>query len=749
MSKIKFKAKLNRCVWTNGEYYIYAMDIDRNKYPDVKVNKYGNVSICGNLFELLYDTEYEITAEETNWKYGISYNVLNIYSDLPNTKDDILTFLSQILTENQAKTIISEYPNIIDIINEDRTSEIDCDKLYGIGEYTLKIIINKIKNSVHLLNLVAEFKGAISMAVIKKLYDKYSSVEAVRDKLQKEPYKALCGISGIGFKKADSILLSIEESGIVKFNDDLRTSADRCLASLQFLLEENENSGSTKANLANIRKQCIDLTKECSHHFVDIIKDESIYYDKNKMEIALKRTFDTEKYISKFIREALDYEGNKWDFDVSKYYSVNGIQLSSDQTKTLSHICNNNICIISGYAGSGKSFSTQAVISMLKDNNKSYALIAPTGKAAKVLTDYTGIKAGTIHRFLGYKPGVGFALNEYNKTILNALIIDEFSMVDSKLFYCLLKAVDYKKTKILLIGDNAQLTSVGMGNLLHDFINSDIIPTAVLTKIFRYNDGGLMKVATDTRSGRKFLNKTESVIAYNSDDYTFIKSDEENTLNTIVSVYKKMIDNGYNIDDIQVLSAKNVGECGSIQLNNVLQRVANKNNINSSKFIEVNSGGNTVKFYRNDIVIQKQNNYKALLYSEDFGVEEDCFVANGETGIIKDIVNGNTKVIIDFDGIEVIYDKADLNNVGLGYSISIHKSQGSASKVIILVTPRSHSFMLNNNLLYVGMTRAREKCIHIGNYNIVNLAIKKRENLLRNTFIRDFLAMSDDDIKNL
>ena len=393
---------------------------------------------------------------------------------------------------------------------------------------------------------------------------------------------------------------------------------------------------------------------------------------------------------------------------------------------------------------------------MLKEHHKSFVLFAPTGKAAKVLSAYTNQTATTIHRGLGYNPSCTppWTINKDHTLKCDVVIIDEFSMVDIQLFDKVIDAIDFKTTKLLMIGDNAQLCSVGCGNLLHDFMETNLIPTTTLTKVFRYDEGGLMKCATDTRFCKTYLSssmKSKMTTFGDNKDYTFVDLASEIIPQNVVALYKKLLDTGCNIENIQVLTAKNIGDCGTTALNNAIQKVANPN-YGSEVYMKV---GDTI-YYEGDLVIQKVNNYKAELDTRYLSDEEKehydntdelptAFVANGESGIIKEIYN--SYVIIDFDNICVKYYRTDMNMVGLGYSITIHKSQGSGIDNVILCTPQSHIFMLNSNLIYVGLTRMRKRCFHLGTLSSVNQAIGKKANLTRHTFMQQLLlGIAKDDV---
>lgn len=747
----KFKGVIIKCTYNTPDYKIYAMDVSKIDYPEIKQNKYNNVSILGELSDLTLGVEYEVTAEEKTNKYGTSYKVINIMRDMPTTAEGTYLFLSEILTENQARVLVEYYPDIIQKVKNNDLADVDLSKLKGIGEKTFEKIKDKIITNYCLMELVIEFKNVLSMSIIKKIYDEYSSIDRLREKLKTNPYTTLTRISRIGFKTADSIVLQLQKEDIIDFGYDVKTSPDRCLSCMLYLLEENENEGHTKMNLADLRQQCLKLVPACAEHFVDVIKDDNIYYNKDNMEVSLRATYETEKYIADTILNNLKTNKNVWDYDINLCKNVGDFELSDEQIQILDVVCKNNISILNGFAGSGKTASTQGLIKMLKSNNKTFKLFSPTGRAAKVLAENTNEQSSTIHRGLGYVPINQWAFNEEHKLCSDIVIVDEFSMVDIWLFKKLLDAIDFNHTKLLMIGDNAQLPSVSCGNLLHDFMEANIIPTVTLNKIFRYSSGGLMRVATDTRCCKTYLTdgmKSKATAFGDNKDYMFIDLASELIPKNVVALYKKLLDSGNSIEDIQVLTAKNVGDCGSVVLNNMIQRVANPNYGS-----EVNMKVGETTYYEGDLILQCINNYKAEIdtrHSEDdslfgFGFNEEpptAFIANGETGIIKEIYN--TYIIADFNGIYVKYYRNDMNMVKLGYAISIHKSQGGGFKTVILCTPQSHIFMLNSNLLYVGLTRMKEKLYHLGSLQSVNQAVKKKANLIRHTFMQNLLKNSID-----
>lgn len=764
MKEIKtfeFKGIVKKCVCDYPNFKAYAIDVDSVKYPDIKLNKYQNVSVIGDFQPLIIDITYKFKAIEEETKYGISYKAFIAEREVPTTIQEKEKFLKEIISKKQANTLLAIYPNIVDKVMNNDLDDIDLNGLSGIGEKTFNKIKEKIIENFSLSALIVEYGGCLSNSLLLKLLDKYKTIDNIRYKLQNEPYKTLCGLNRVGFKKADSILLSIDDLNeknrqqgiepIIKFDEKLISSKQRCVEAILFLLKENESKGNTKANLIELRNECFKLVPETSDNFENAIDDDRIYYNSETLEIALKYTYEMESNISQTIKNNIYNKDNIWNIDTEKYRNTENIVLTDEQLETLNKLCKYNITILEGKAGTGKTNTIQSVLNMLDDNNKSYNLLAPTGRAAKVMAKYTGKDASTIHREIAWN------LFNNNKSsnddcketpyifVEDVIIVDEFSMVDVYLFYKLLESIDFFKTKLLLIGDSSQIPSVGCGNLLNNFIDSKIIPTTTLTKIFRYSEGGLMKVATDTRNSIPYLNNSMKgkMTSFGKGDYIFVDTDSTVITNSVVSLYKKLLDKGFSIEDIQVLSAKNVGSCGSIELNNEIQKIANPN-YNKGKSMKVGD----ITYYIGDLVIQKQNNYAAKIVPNDEDDEDNeddendeehtTFIANGESGIIKDIINN--KAIVDFNGIDIKCTQTDMQSIKLGYAISIHSSQGGSAKIIILCTPKSHTFMLNSNLLYTGLTRMRERCFHFGSINTINIAVKKKANLLRNTFMLKMLT---------
>lgn len=745
--KHEFKGKVKRCIFSSETFKCYAMDVDIKKYPDIKLNSYKNCTIVGDLPELVEDIEYEIIAVEKAGKYGLSYQVVNIKRDIPTTAEEVYAFLSSILTVRQAKTICQAYPNILDIIKEGKLDDIDLNRLYGIKEYTFDRIKKKIIDNFYLTSLIAEFQGYFSLSIVRRLYAAYNSTDKLKEELKKDPYAALTKVSSIGFKTADRLLLDIEEiskkniengeNPIFEFGYDIKTSKQRCLSCALYLLKKNEDSGSTKMNLVDLRSEVLKLTPECIDHFPSAMKDEHIYINKEKIEVALKRAYETEKFICDNINKRLKNNRRVWPFNIYMYRNVNGIDLSDEQMGLLRSVCDNNFTVLTAAGGCGKSFSTKALIDMLKDNNKSFILASPTGKAAQKLSQYTGEEANTIHRTLAYQDG-RFRFNKDNQLVADVIIVDEIGMTDIYLFKNLLEAIDMD-TKIVLIGDVYQLNSVGCGALLKDLCDNDKVPHVIFNTVYRMGEGGVLTCCTYVRQNKKFLNKNVFTQIGKDKSYSFIPSNKEQMNDMVLALYKKLLLTN-DSEDITVISSYNIGENGCDKLNQMLQPIANPTSLTNNKYIKIRQDKLDVKYFVGDMVIQNQNNYRAKLFLGNDKTMDTTFISNGTQGKIIEIIDDD--LIINFGGDIVYYSFDELRQIRHSFALSAHKMQGSQNKIIIFCCPSSHIFFLSNNIIYTAISRAEEKVYHFSDVKTVNTAMNKSDTDKRKTFLGDMLRDS-------
>lgn len=393
---------------------------------------------------------------------------------------------------------------------------------------------------------------------------------------------------------------------------------------------------------------------------------------------------------------------------MGKYIAVDGLDLTEEQMEILKLACTKSVIMLNGSAGTGKTSAMKALVEMVTSEGYGCTIVAPTGIAAKRIAEVTGHPASTIHKLLAKK----------DSYISDYLIIDEMSMVGVNLLGSLLTIVP-ESTKIVFVCDEAQLASISCGNIVQDIIDSDIVPIVKLNRVFRYGKGGIATVATDVRTGKKLSEDTEF------NDYCFIPV-SENPLKDITKAYDALRES-YDKEDIMILSPFNVRDSGTYAINKAIQNRYNDNPVLTS-YTRQNT---EIEFKCDDRIINTENNYHM---AGDYG---DIAIMNGEIG---HVVSFDGEIMtVDYENGRAYLEKGDVFKQLLGYSITVHKSQGSQAKAVIVIADKSHSFFLSRNLLYVAMSRAQKKLIVIGDINTINESLNVEENKERTTWLKEML----------
>ena len=457
----------------------------------------------------------------------------------------------------------------------------------------------------------------------------------------------------------------------------------------------------------------------------DIIVDNSF----DELNIYLDYLYISESYIaSKLAKMALNEDFKilfNIDKEVKKSIENQSIKLSEIQIDAIKSCFEENISIITGGPGTGKTTIINTISKIFIENGYNISLCAPTGRAAKRIEETTGIEAKTIHRMLGYIPSsyddIGhFEYNEDNPLDTDLIIIDEMSMVDVVLFEKLLRGIK-DNTKLIIVGDVDQLPSVGAGNVLKDLINSNKIKFTKLIDIFRQSENSNIIV-----NAHKINNGKEPILNEKNSDFFFLNTDAPSiTRNIVVDLISRRLPKAYGYDyskDIQILTQSRKGICGVFELNKLLQDILNPKTEASDEILVGN------KLFRvNDKVMQTKNNYN-LSFIDDEG-EENFGVYNGDMGHIIFIDKSSNKLTVEMDDKRLIeYSLEDLDNLELAYAITIHKSQGSEFKSVIIPMFDGYKLLQTRNLLYTAITRAKENIVLVGDKNVMN-------NMIRNNTI--------------
>lgn len=551
--------------------------------------------------------------------------------------------------------------------------------------------------------------NGVSPSYAQKIFKIYGAQSI--SKVKQNPYILAREVTGIGFKMADAIAKNM---GIT------HDSIQRIDAGIEYILSEQSKDGHVCFPLEEFLKEAaekLEVPEESVKDRVSALKEEYrielfdlFVNQKNQTFIWNMPLFVAETGIAREVKRLKNSTSYIRNVDFTKALAwvqkELNIQLAQNQSIAVKNCLSQKMHIITGGPGTGKSTITNAILSITSKLTQKILLMAPTGRAAKRMSEITGKRATTIHSALepDFKKG-GFKRNRENPLDCDLVIIDEASMIDTYLMYNLLKALP-DECRVIFVGDINQLPSVGPGNVLRDMISSQTIPATLLTEIYRQAAGS--RIITNAH---KINNGTFPDINPQSDsDFFFLDAENpEDVLKNIVALVTQRLPQKYGYDplhDIQVLTPMRKGIVGAENLNTVLQESLNKNNDPLFR------AGR--KLMIGDKVMQIRNDYKKEVY-------------NGEIGIILDINLAEQQVIIKVDEREILYAFTDLDEIVLAYAVSVHKYQGSQCPCIIMPVHTTHFALLYRNLLYTGVTRGQKLVILVGNKKALAIAVKNDE----------------------
>lgn len=751
------KCLITREIYSSGNYRTFACMLKDTKDKDrIILNKYGNFTISGDLPFLKNNETYTLDLKEiTHSKYGKQYVVEKVRDyELSENLDELsieesTDILTRFTTPTQAATLLSVYPNFISLVINGRTNEIDVKKLKNIKDYRLSCYIREINTRFKYYYILIHHKQyKLTIGECQQLDNLYGSVEKVEVAIEENPYTVLIDVLGRGFLNVDKLLMDIRP--------ELKESFERIEHIALHVLGLNEEDNNTYMDANSMAGYCAEIDRDCIPHIKNVCKEsEKIWYNDSNKRIARMDTYIAESTISSyFINLLYNSEDKPWDFKWQNYTKINDGTLTDEQSELLHVVCEKKVVILNAGAGRGKTSSMKALIDMLEDNGKTYTLLAPTGRAAKRLSEQTHRKAFTVHR----KCAMDCEIDS------DVIICDEWSMYGLEHMMMIIKACnDNPNVRFVFSGDIHQLPSIALGCIMRDFIDSEVVPIITLTITFRYKEGGLSTVIDDIynkKSVSKLLdfskNNTKCIIGKNK-DYTFIKS--ENSIDQIIDTYMSKINQGVKPIDIALITPWNVREFGTHNLNNAIQSVINPAK-KGEKFISREFGDVSITFRKGDIVMNTKNNYKVPTYEgyqqmlEETGecdlsiVNSFIEVFNGDIGKILDI-DENDIMVVQFDENIVAINEESCNKhvpLLLGYVGTIHKYQGSQCPHVILLTSKAHEKSYNNNLLYTGLSRASKEGIHIADLSVVESSIMIDGNEDRMTQLKELLI---EDYKNL
>lgn len=707
----------------------YVVGVLKIKDTDLDITK-SSVYFTGNFYNLRLKSSYTMYGEyREHPKYGEQFYVNSYELLLPTKEEELIEFLSSDLFpigEVTATKIVREFgENTLDVILQDRDRLLNIpripkariDKIY-------KVLVDYQASSKVVMDLTGMgFNNKNALAIVNKYKNK------AMDKILDNIYDLVEDMD-FNFLDIDAIAVN----SLVDEDDDRRIRA----LIIYNMKVDTYNTGNTYMSYEEI--------KRCLLQYNDGISDEILEYNIFKLNELKKIKIVDDKYYLKDMYEAEVYiadklcffndieraKCNKLDSVIKELEDNNHIVYDKIQREAIFNAVNNNLVIITGGPGTGKTTIIRAIVYCLKKLYKAkeddIALLAPTGRAAKKLMETTNLKASTIHRYLGWdKDANKFSVNEYNPNKEKYIIVDEVSMLDTILMASLLKGIR-RNVKLILVGDYYQLPSVSQGQVLKDLIDSEVIDVIKLNCLYRQNEDSYIPIlASEIRA-----KEISDVFVKKTGDYNFIVSDSSSVMGSIVSIVKSAIRKGYTDRDVQVLAPMYKGINGIDMLNKNLQRLFNPPAAKKNELVF-----SEVTYRVGDKVLQLVN-------------DPECNVYNGDLGYISEIIVGNkrlnkkSEIVVDFDGNMVAYSPEKYSNIRHGYAISVHKSQGGEFPIVILPIVNNFNRMLYNKLIYTGVTRAKKSLMIVGDPNCFINGIKNDYVDNRKTTLKDFILNKYD-----
>ena len=695
----------------------------------------GLIAVVGNLGDV---NEGERLSLRGGWitspKYGRQFKAAMCERSMPETESEISAYLGSGVIKGLgpaiAKKIVKQFgTEALDIIDNDCMQltvikGITSDKaLYISNEY------HKITGVNEVIKFLGEYNFGPAHAISVWSAFEHDSIKQIKT----NPYILCTSGIDIDFRSVDRMAADLG------FDAE---NSDRVRAGIVYVLHENANAGHTCLPTEKLRESVCDNLGIERRQFESCLddceeKDWVVRITLGKREfVYLPEYYLAETYIAKklafMLRTSAQYEKDYSDEIRGVEFSEN-IQYEDLQRAAISACLTGSAFILTGGPGTGKTTTLNGVIKILKAQKKRILLCAPTGRAAKRMSDLTGEPARTIHRLLEVdftaKGELKFKRNETNPLPADVVIADEMSMVDALLMCSLVRAIK-PTSKFIMVGDSNQLPSVGAGNVLKDLIASHYIPSVELKEIFRQAAQSLI-----VTNAHRIVNGEFPVLDDRQNDFFFMnKSLESDIAELVIQLAKQRLPDTYGfspIDDIQVLCPTKMGMAGTKELNKQLQSALNPPSQNKAelKFFDV-------IFRTGDKVMQTKNDYDVLWTKNN---EKGSGIFNGDIGIIRSVDRFSQNVTIDFEGRVAIYTSEMLRRLEHAYAITIHKSQGSEyDAVIIPITAFTHN-LLYRNLLYTGVTRAKKMIIVIGTKELVKTMVDNNRKMLRYSLLRPLL----------
>lgn len=762
---MRCKVKINRILWPKrevvegGEWAIVSVALQSSEEEELpKCNNYGSFSIKGTFCSLKAGDVLDVTIdkEEKN-KYGYTYELQELHLSMDNLSDEeLIDYTLELVTNDEMREAVRNTNNIATILRERDIESLK--KIKGIGDVVAERLFLKIDERINYHKAIAELnKFGISNTMINKICNSYPSPDAAVKAVKENPYDLIDKVEGIGYLKADEIAI---KCGLDK------KSPFRIKAAVNHILETNAENGKTYMAIFDFTTDLVNLL-DLGYNLIkpvltEMRKEKLIILSARGTRISSYKYVKLENEIALSVLERVNApltikKPDDWMETVRKIEEEQGWEYTDEQLEAIELALDNNLVVVTGLAGTGKTTIVDAVVKIL--NNKKVGTCALSAKAAQRIEEVTKRPSYTIHRMYGFfKTGVNKALNNrvYNEILrnppkdadrkikpyetLDVVVLDEGSMPNGTLYLEILNHTR-NSNKIIILGDPGQLTAIGNCSVFYDLKNSKMVPSKNLTKIHRQAQKSAMitesikvrmqeNIYTEDFRGHKTMGELQDLDLYVTEDV------EEITEILIDEFFNDLEACNNNILDVQViLPMKNRGNNCTKTINNLIQ----DRYIKDKEFgMEI---GKDVSIYVGDKVINTSNNYDARTVDGD-----NTEIFNGNIGIVVDIDFERSEIIVDFgENKVIIFTANDFKGLSLAYAITVHSSQGSAWERTLVAIDNSSYIMLNCELLYTAMTRAYTHCRLIVEHKAMKKAVKTVEQKTKATFLQTFLELNNSE----
>ncbi|MDQ5890358.1 MAG: exodeoxyribonuclease alpha subunit [Candidatus Dependentiae bacterium] len=721
---VELVGTVQKCLFKNNEngYMVFLL----------AVNAKETVTVTGCFPDVHEGTRVSLEGTwQFNPKFGKQFAATKCSVQLPQTANGIEKYLASGLIKGVgpvfARKLVSHFgERTLDIIDTapHRLSEVS-----GVGPKRIEQIVAawQEQKEVSRVMVFLQEKG-VGTGLASKIYKAYGATSI--ETISKNPYKLIEDVWGVGFKSADTLALKL---GFVP------NSMPRIQAGVVFSISTALDEGNLYKVVADVLTHAAELL-ELSYEQNEVLIKQAMraLYEANKIRVV---TFEGQHYatlpqyyyaevgIAKKLRAFSSNMSQKFSFDIDAAYKtvsavpLVGVQLNDEQQLGVIGCLKHKVSIITGGPGTGKTTLLKSLLQVLDQQHVTVKLAAPTGRAAKRMFEGTGRSTETLHRMLEFSPAtMGFTRNEQNAIQADFVVVDEASMIDVFLMHSLLKALP-DRAHLVLLGDVDQLPSVGAGNILHDLINSGVVNITRLKHIFRQAQDSLIIVNAHRVNNGEFPS-SKGIWETSKKDFMYIKQEAPEELFDFLRKFFATTIKQYHCvwQQAVILTPMNRGIAGTQRINQELQMILNSE---GAKGPTVTRFGQ--EFRVNDRVMQVRNNY-------------DKFVFNGDIGFITAINVEDQEITITFGERALVYQYLELGEIVLAYAISVHKSQGSEFDVVVIPLFVQHFMLLQRNLIYTAITRAKKLCVLVGQTRAIAMGVRNVKGNQRLTFLQQFLT---------